>query len=211
MKLTRSMYINQPMKSDNLYTLSLRVYCCLAIGFSTALTCSQTMAETQEPSYSIEQKDGDFEIRLYNPLIVAEVITNGDRGSAITSGFRLLADFIFGNNHLPNNKIETSQSAQNKGGKISMTVPVTQQPITQQPIMQQPMMQQQPAMMQQQPFAYNPAYPPGPPYPIFQQQNYQPFLGQPQPQNIQKPSLDTSNNITRVVEGIVTVNPRVTR
>ncbi|MFM7084088.1 MAG: SOUL family heme-binding protein [Hyphomicrobium sp.] len=91
------------------------------------------MAETQEPTFSVEEKDGDFEIRRYDPHLAAEVITTGERSTAINSGFRLLADFIFGNNRKPNQQMWTSDASQNAGQKIAMTVPVTQQPISEQP------------------------------------------------------------------------------
>lgn len=90
------------------------------------------MAETQEPTFAVEEKEGDFEIRRYDPHLAAEVITTGDRSTAITSGFKLLADFIFGNNQRQNQKFSTSEISENKGQKIVMTVPVTQQTISEQ-------------------------------------------------------------------------------
>ncbi|NBR11669.1 MAG: heme-binding protein [Alphaproteobacteria bacterium] len=69
------------------------------------------MAQIEEPQYKIIAKEGDFELRDYAPYIVAEVITEGERDSAVSAGFRILAGYIFGGN--------TSQS------KIAMTAPVT--------------------------------------------------------------------------------------
>lgn len=67
----------------------------------------------EEPAFiSIEKKDA-FEIREYQPKLIAQVIVNGTFDSASSKGFRLLADFIFGNN-------KTNESSK----KIDMTAPV---------------------------------------------------------------------------------------
>ena len=67
---------------------------------------------TQKPEYDVIRREGDIELRLYAPMIVAEVTVSGDRRDAVNTGFKLLADYIFGNNI-------TNQ-------KIRMTAPVTQ-------------------------------------------------------------------------------------
>lgn len=66
-----------------------------------------------EPHYECCQKEGSIEIRLYSPLIIAEIKVNGDRESAIKQGFKFLADYIFGNNE--------------QGRYIAMTAPVMQE------------------------------------------------------------------------------------
>ncbi len=64
----------------------------------------------EEPSYTfIEKRDG-YEIREYTSYIVAEVEVDGDMRTALSSGFRQLAGYIFGGN--------TAKSS------IAMTVPV---------------------------------------------------------------------------------------
>jgi len=74
---------------------------------------SFTVMAIEEPAYiSIEKKDA-FEIREYQPKIIAQVLVNGTFDSASSKGFRLLADFIFGNN-------TTNEGAK----KIEMTAPV---------------------------------------------------------------------------------------
>ena len=60
-----------------------------------------------------------FEIREYEPVLIAETTVDGDMSTASSSGFRLLADFIFGNSLVPG----TTQA-----GKIAMTAPVTLEP-----------------------------------------------------------------------------------
>ena len=73
---------------------------------------------TEEPSYTVTEKSGDFELRAYSPMIVAETQVSGPMDDASSAGFRLIADYIFGNN--------TSRAGSNE--KISMTAPVTMEP-----------------------------------------------------------------------------------
>lgn len=84
-----------------------------------------TMA-TETPKYSVISQDGDFEIRQYEPRIIAEVTVTGDLGTASGEGFRTLAGFIFGNNHLASPPEVTVSAESNQ--KIAMTAPVTIEP-----------------------------------------------------------------------------------
>jgi hypothetical protein len=52
----------------------------------------------EEPPHRVEARDGDFKIRDYPALSVAEVTVQGDRNSAAYPGFRKLPGFIFGAN-----------------------------------------------------------------------------------------------------------------
>lgn len=76
-----------------------------------------TMA-TEEPKFELLEKDQSFELRMYEPKIHAEVIVTGNMREASSKGFRMIADFIFGNN--------VAISGQSE--KISMTAPVLIQP-----------------------------------------------------------------------------------
>jgi len=69
-----------------------------------------------EPAYRTERHTEAFDIRVYEPYLIAEVIVPGPAESASSAGFRLLAGYIFGGN----------RSAQ----KLAMTTPVTQAPVT---------------------------------------------------------------------------------
>ena len=73
----------------------------------------------EEPAYAVLETDGTFEIRRYAPMLVAETWVEGDMDEASNKGFRLIASFIFGNNHRP----ESDQAS-----KIAMTAPVTLEP-----------------------------------------------------------------------------------
>lgn len=84
-----------------------------------ALSFSELAMAIEEPRYDVLSQDGAFEIRRYAPTLVAETTVDGDMDEASNKGFRLIADFIFGNNQLPG----TGQKS-----KIAMTAPVTVEP-----------------------------------------------------------------------------------
>lgn len=64
----------------------------------------------EKPSYTVAEKNKDYEIRQYDAYIVAEVTVKGNYQQATNEGFTKIADYIFGNN--------TSSE------KIAMTTPV---------------------------------------------------------------------------------------
>lgn len=72
----------------------------------------------EEPKYTVIEQSGAFELRAYGPRIVAETRVSGSMDMASRAGFRLIADYIFGNN--------TSRTGGSE--KISMTAPVTMEP-----------------------------------------------------------------------------------
>lgn len=91
----------------------------------------------EQPAYRVERKEGAIEIRQYPAQLAAEVTTTGEREEAINQGFRLLADFIFGNNTTRDKIAMTAPVTQQKpadpakpGARIAMTAPVTQQAST---------------------------------------------------------------------------------
>ena len=55
----------------------------------------------EEPKYKVLNQDAGFELRQYAPLIVAETWVDGDMDAASNKGFRVIADYIFGNNKPP--------------------------------------------------------------------------------------------------------------
>ena len=84
------------------------------------------MAKIETPPYQVIQSAEKIEVREYSPMIVAEVEVAGERSKAINTGFRILADYIFGNN-APGQRITmTAPVIQQKGAKIAMTAPVSQ-------------------------------------------------------------------------------------
>lgn len=84
-------------------------------------------SNVEQPKYAVVEKDRRIEIRDYPPMIVAETHAAGPRDKAIRDGFRLIADYIFGNN-LSSRKVSmTAPVTQQASEKIAMTAPVTQQ------------------------------------------------------------------------------------
>ena len=96
--------------------------------FLVLLAMSGTiMSQVNEPKFKVIESNENIEIREYTPLLVAEVRVEGERKEAISKGFRILADYIFGNN-APRQKISmTAPVTQQQGEKIAMTAPVIQQ------------------------------------------------------------------------------------
>jgi hypothetical protein len=81
----------------------------------------------EEPAFKTVAKDGDFEIRDYPALVVAEVTVTGDQSAAANNGFRLLAGYIFGGNKKRQAIAMTAPVAQQQAGEtIPMTAPVSQ-------------------------------------------------------------------------------------
>lgn len=82
----------------------------------------------EEPVYTvIEQKDG-YEIREYAPYILAQVTVTGSYSDATSQGFRLIADYIFGNNTTKASIAMTTPVLESgipkSSEKIAMTTPV---------------------------------------------------------------------------------------
>ena len=91
-----------------------------------------TVMATEEPKYEVLQQDGDFELRQYMPMIVAEVTVRGAMDDASGKAFRVLADYIFGNNRVnggTNTEIAMTApvTMTPQAEKIAMTSPVTMQ------------------------------------------------------------------------------------
>ncbi len=70
----------------------------------------------ESPSYEVESRLDDVELRRYEPYVVAETTVDAPLERAGNGGFRVLAGYIFGGN-----RTEDGGST-----KIAMTTPVTQ-------------------------------------------------------------------------------------
>jgi hypothetical protein len=85
------------------------------------------VSNVEQPKYQVVESSGNIEIRDYAPQIVAEAEVAGDRRDAIRKGFRIIADYIFGNNTSAQKVPMTAPVTQQGSEKIAMTAPVTQQ------------------------------------------------------------------------------------
>ena len=64
----------------------------------------------EKPGHKVIERDGQFEVREYPELLVAETIAGGSRAQALDKGFGQLADYIFAKSR--------------DGTKVAMTAPV---------------------------------------------------------------------------------------
>lgn len=106
---------------------SKRLFVVLAIALGTA-GAGELMA-TEEPKYRVEADHGSFQIRLYDPVVVAETLVANEFGPGGNEGFRRLAGYIFGGNGGGRKIAMTAPVAQTRGQgtKIAMTAPVSQE------------------------------------------------------------------------------------
>lgn len=84
----------------------------------------------EEPEYEVVQTFPDFELRRYPSYAVAETEVSGPFDEAGNQAFRILADYIFGNNQA-STKIEMTAPVSQRpatGERIEMTAPVVQRP-----------------------------------------------------------------------------------
>ena len=104
----------------------MRTFLIASAVVAVAIVSPMTAHASEEPPHRVIAQDGKIEVRDYAPQVVAEVTVTGDMRRAGNSGFRPLADYIFGNKTgrqsikmtAPVTRTPTSQ-------KIEMTAPVT--------------------------------------------------------------------------------------
>lgn len=97
-----------------------------------AISAAQAL---EQPKYTLVQSNDVYEIRKYEPYIVAEVVVPGPESEAGNQAFRLLGGYIFGKNK-GERKLEMTapvvqtpvSSAASAPAKIEMTAPVVQTP-----------------------------------------------------------------------------------
>lgn len=94
----------------------------------SGLLWTGSLMATEEPKFESLRKEDNFEVRRYAPLIVAETVVEGDMDSASRRGFRLIADYIFGNNERIAMINPVVAEPQGKAEKIAMTAPVSIEP-----------------------------------------------------------------------------------
>ena len=87
---------------------------------------------TEEPDFKVISEEDEFQIREYDQKIIAQVEVEGDFDEASSMGFKLLADYIFGNNLLDG-----------ASKKISMTTPVEMTPLAENLLMTSSVMDEQ--------------------------------------------------------------------
>ena len=92
-----------------------------------AALAGNIMSNVEQPDYKLVTSEGNIEIRDYAPMILAQVEVPGERKQAIREGFKILADYIFGNN-TSNSRMEMTAPVTNElSEKMAMTAPVLQE------------------------------------------------------------------------------------
>ena len=109
------------MNHHRIFITLLLIACVLTIPFR-----EETMA-IETVRYTVVEKEGNFELRQYDPHIVAETIVEGDFDKVGNEGFRRLFDYISGKNRKQQSiSITTPVAQEAESEKISMTAPVNQ-------------------------------------------------------------------------------------
>ena len=106
----------------------------LVVGLGTLASVSyaQYRDGSEEPAFAIVASEEAFELRDYEPMIVAEVTHSGDRRSASGRSFRRLAAYIFGQDRPEGGEAipmtaPVLQTRVDQDAKIAMTSPVLQE------------------------------------------------------------------------------------
>lgn len=88
----------------------------------------------EEPAYETVRQGPVFELRRYRPFLLAETQVSGDFDAVGGQAFRILADYIFGNNQdresipmtAPVSQRPAGNAESGAGTRIEMTAPVSQ-------------------------------------------------------------------------------------
>lgn len=98
----------------------------ISLGAASVATAG-TYNGYETPKYSVENRDGEIELRNYAPFLAAEVRVSGSQNQAANRAFRKLGGFIFGNNVANGEIAMTAPVTQEQSTEIAMTAPVTQE------------------------------------------------------------------------------------
>ncbi len=111
-----------------LVLLAITVSLALWIGVSYLV-----VRNIEKPTYTVFRSHRSYEIRQYDPYIIAYVDVSGDFNQSQNNGFSMLANYIFGGNIKKKKKEMTAPVIQKPlkedSIKIKMTAPVIQDKI----------------------------------------------------------------------------------
>lgn len=110
--------------------MKYRNVCVFLLVLLFSITLPQVVEDAmaiERAQYTVVKKEGNFELRQYEPNLVAETIVEGDFDEVGNEGFRRLFDYISGNNRKQQSISMTAPVSQKaESEKISMTAPVNQ-------------------------------------------------------------------------------------
>ena len=94
----------------------------------TAILAGGCAKVAEEAKYTVLKSEVSYELRQYEPQIVAETVVEGDFDEVGNQAFRILFNYISGENR-NNEKVSMTApvSQERDGEKISMTAPVNQE------------------------------------------------------------------------------------
>jgi hypothetical protein len=111
----------------------MKISKCIGLAGFTLLTVSSLLVAksaiaVEKAKYAVLEKEDDFEIRQYDPQIVAETFVASNLEEAGNEGFRRLYAYISGGNKKKQSISMTAPVGQeNSSEKIAMTAPVSQE------------------------------------------------------------------------------------
>ena len=109
-----------------MHYLRLSIFILIVTSIFAVSLAGETMA-LEKAKYSVVEKEGNFELRRYEPYVVAETMVEGDFDTVGNQGFRRLFDYISGKNRKQQSiSMSTPVSQKAESEKISMTAPVNQ-------------------------------------------------------------------------------------
>ena len=124
-----------------MFSSSKQIKSVLAATISLAVSGAAILAPNaaqalEQPKYTVMQSNAVYEIRKYEPYIVAEVVVPGPESEAGGQAFSLLGGYIFGKNkgerklEMTAPVVQTPVTTPAASTKIEMTAPVVQTPTT---------------------------------------------------------------------------------
>jgi SOUL heme-binding protein len=123
------------MQSLQFFKSALTATAMVSVAGSILMT-SNTAQALEQPKYTVVQSNDVYEIRKYEPYIVAEVVVPGPESEAGNQAFSLLGGYIFGKNkgdrklEMTAPVVQTPVTTPAASTKIEMTAPVVQTPTT---------------------------------------------------------------------------------
>ena len=113
------------IRSPVSYVLSLLL---MIVACSCASSNLEKAVGVEQARYSVIEKEGKFEVRQYEPCIVAETLVESNFAGAGNVAFRRLFNYISGRNRQRESIAMTAPvNQQTTSEKIAMTAPVNQQ------------------------------------------------------------------------------------
>jgi len=95
-------------------------------GLALALLAGGPALALDKPQYTVVAENASFELRQYEPYVVAATSVRGSFEEAGNEGFRRLLRYISGHNQASGKIAMTAPVGQRPGQKIPMTAPVNQ-------------------------------------------------------------------------------------